>query len=141
MALKLDMSKAYDRVKWSFLELIMRKLGFTECWVSLMMECITTVSYSVMIDGELKGYIHPSCGIRQGDPLSPYLFLLCAKGLTALIRQAERMGDITGVSISHGGPRVSHLLFAGDSLLFCQASITASEKLMEILSLYEDSSG
>jgi hypothetical protein len=141
MALKLDMSKAYDRVEWSFLELIMHKLGFAERWVSLVMECITTVSYSVLIDGEPKGYIRPSRGIRQGDPLSPYLFLLYAEGLTALIRQAERMGHITGVSISRGGPRVSHLLFADDSLLFCQASIEASETLMRILSIYEDSSG
>jgi hypothetical protein len=141
MAIKLDMSKAYDRVEWSFLDLIMRKLGFAERWVSLVMECITTVSYSVLIDGEPKGYIRPSRGIRQGDPLSPYLFLLYAERLTALIRQAERMGNITGVSISRGGPRVSHLLFADDSLLFCQASIAASEKLMEILSTYEDSSG
>ena len=141
MAIKLVMSKAYDRVEWSFLDLIMWKLGFAERWVSLVMECITTVCYSVLIDGEPKGYIRPSRGIRQGDPLSPYLFLLCAEGLIALIRQAERMGNITGVSISRGGPRVSHLLFADDSLLFCQASIAASEKLMEILSTYEDSSG
>ena len=85
MAVKLDISKAYDCVEWSFLELIMHKLGLDAQWIQLAMETIRTASYSILINREPQGYITPSRGLWQGDPLSPYLFLLCAEGLSALI--------------------------------------------------------
>jgi hypothetical protein len=104
MTMNLDMSKAYDRVEWSFLESIMLKMGFNSKWISLMMECVWTVSYSVLINGEPRGYFHPSKGLRQGNPISPYLFLLCAEGLSALLAQASQTKTIQGLSISRGGP-------------------------------------
>ena len=88
MAIKLDISKVYDRVEWEFLWWIMLKLGIDDRWVHLAMETIHNASYSVLINGEPKGYITPSQGIKQGNPLSPYMFLLCAKGLSSLIRKA-----------------------------------------------------
>ena len=119
MALKLDISKAYDRVEWPFLEKIMEKLGFLSRWIERVMSCVTAPSFFVLVNGKPHGMIHPARGICQGDPLSPYLFLLCAEGFTALLAKAELDGKITGVSICRGAPRVTNLLFVDDSLLFC----------------------
>ena len=137
MALKLDISKAYDQVEWPFLEKIMEKLGFPTRWIERVRSCVTTPSFTVLVNEKPYGMIHPSRGIRQGDPLSPYLFLLCAEGFTALLAKAELDGRITGVSICKGAPRVTNLLFADDSLLFCQATPKEGEVVAEILQTYE----
>ena len=141
MALKLNMSKAYDRVEWLFLEKILLKMGFQASWISLIMECITTVSYSILVNGEPKGMIKPSRGLKQGDPLSPYLFLFCAEGLNAILRKAVEAGDIQGFSICRRGPKLTHLFFADDCLLFCRSTLDECEKIQELLALYERASG
>jgi hypothetical protein len=141
MALKLDMSKAYDKVEWKYLEKVMKKMGFHQKWIGLMVECISTVSYSILINGEPHGNIHPSRGLRQGDPLSPYLFLLCAEGLHPLIKKVESSGDIQGVSLCRGRPKITHLFFADDSLLFTKATTAACDKIQLILRHYERASG
>ena len=80
-AVKLDMMKAYDRVEWAYLQGIMQQLGFAEDWISLVMRCVTSVSFQVKVNGTLLAPFQPSRGFHQGDPISPYLFLLCGKGL------------------------------------------------------------
>ena len=134
MALKLDMSKAYDRVEWARLEKIMEKLGFHSRWRRLMMQCISSVTYDVRINGKPSGHIIPTRGLRQGDPLSPYLFLLCAEGLFALIKKASADGLLEGISVSRGGPCLSHLFFADDSLIFYKATIEECEVLQRVMS-------
>ena len=141
MAIKLDMSKAYDRVKWVFLEVMMRRLGFSEGWIGLMMMCVKTVSYSVLINRELKGKIIPTRGLRQGDPISPYLFLLCAEGLIAMLKKEECEGRISGVAVCRGAPRISHLLFADDCIIFGKACSEESNRVLRVLANYEKETG
>jgi hypothetical protein len=141
MAIKVDMSKAYDRVELSFLEGMMRRLGFAEKWISLVMKCVTTVSYSILVNGVPSETLTPSRGIRQGDSLSPYLFLLCPKCLSSLIVNAELEGRISGVPIAVNGFRLTHLFFANDNLLFCRANFLEWGQMLNLLHRYEGASG
>ena len=88
MAIKLDMSKAYDMVEWACLENIMRKMGVHQKMIEVVMRCIKIVTYSIRINRQTRGKVVPSRGLRQGDSLSPYLFLFCVEGLSALLRHA-----------------------------------------------------
>nr|XP_027067776.1 uncharacterized protein LOC113693433 [Coffea arabica] len=141
VALKLDMSKAYDRMEWRFLEAIMEKMDFCNKWIKWIMSCITTVTYSFNINGDHRGLVTPQKGIRQGDHLSPYLFLLCSEGLSNLLKRAEDGKKITRMTISRRGPSISHLFFADDSLIFCKAESSQAKELMYLLKRYEEGSG
>ena len=141
MAIKLDINKAYDRVEWVFLWEIMLKLGFNDWWVHLATETVHTATYSMLINGEPKGYITPSHGIKQGDPLSPYLFLLCVEGLSSLIRKAVERQQVCGILSCTDRVCISHLLFVDDSFIFYQATLEESQHLLEILRRYEAASG
>ena len=120
---------------------IMKKMGFCDAWVNLIYECISTVSYSILVNGEPEAEISPTRGIRQGDPLSPYLFLLCSKGLNRLIQHAARDNVIRGFSLCKNGPKITNLFFADDTLLFCRARMEELQAIQHILSLYEGASG
>ena len=141
MTLKLDMSKAYDKVEWVFLEKMIEKLGFDNKWISLISSCIRSISFSILVNGAPHGHFTPKRGLRQGDPLSPYLFLLCAEGLHSLLQQKQDSGTLHRVSLCRDGPKVTHLFFAGDSMLFCKASQQECTTILEILQLYEATSG
>ena len=106
-----------------------------------MMECIKTAPYSILISGEPHGNIVPSRGLRQGDPLLLYLFLFCTEGLHGLITKVANDGDIQGVSICKNGPKLTHLLFVDDSLVFCRSTKAECHKLLHVLYTYESASG
>ena len=135
-AIKLDMSKAYDRVEWAYLGSMMRKMGFEERWISLIMMCVTTISCSVLINGEPRGIIIPSRGLRQRDPISPYLFLLCAKGLSTMIRKKEAVGMIKGVSVSRQAPSILYLFFVDNYTLFCRVAMEECKHVASVLDVY-----
>ena len=139
MALKLDMSKAYDRVEWVWLEKIMEELGFAERWRSLVMKRVTSVNYAIKVNGcpFSRSNITPIRGIHQGDPLSPYLFLLCAEGLSSLITAFVANGVLKGIFVCRGGPVFFHLFFANDSLIFCKAFMEDCAELQRVLGVYE----
>jgi hypothetical protein len=121
-AYKLDLSKAYDRVDWCYLQGALLKMGFHHKWVKLVMECVTSVSFCIRINGELTDRFKASRGLRQGDPLSPYLFLFVAEGMTKILDRAVYRQELKDLKICRSAPSVSHLLFADDSLLFFQAN-------------------
>lgn len=121
-AIKLDMAKAYDRVEWSYLQGIMLKLGFAESFVQVVMKCVSSVSFSVRVNGNLSKPFKPSRGVRQGDPISPYLFLLCSEGFSCLLRSVGPAHLSRGVRVGIHAPWISHLLFADDSIVFSEAS-------------------
>jgi hypothetical protein len=81
----LDLTKAYDRVEWGFLEGVLKRLGFHSTWIHWVMKCVTSVSYSIRFNNVSLEPFKPSRGLRQGDPLSPYLFLFVADGLSKLL--------------------------------------------------------
>ncbi|KAH9778582.1 reverse transcriptase domain-containing protein [Citrus sinensis] len=140
-ALKIDMSKAYDRIEWLFLKSMMLRMGFDEDWVTLIMMCVSTVSYKVCRNGEEVGPIVPSQGLRQGDPLSPYLFIICAKGLSSLIQNREKAGLIHGVKVARSAPTVSHLFFADDCFLLFKATHNEARIMKSLLAIYGVASG
>jgi len=141
VALKLDMSKAYNRVEWCFLEEVMRNLVFNDRWIALMMVCVKTDSYSVLVNGEPKELIIPTRGIHQGNPLSPFLFLLCIEGLNNLILKATSEGSIHGLALSRRSPKLIHLLFADDRLLFYRSNRYECQKVLDLLASYESMFG
>jgi len=116
-------------------------MGFSRKRIQWIMMCVDTVDYSIILNKETVGPIIPGRGLRQGDPLSPYLFILCAEGLSALIRNAENRGDIQGVRVCRIAPRVSHLFFADNCFLFFQADVHQANIMKQILNQYEEASG
>jgi len=99
--------------------------------------CVETVDYSIVVNNEMVGLIILGRGLRQGDPLAPYLFILCAEGLSTLIRKAERCRDLHGISICTHAPTISHLLFADDCFLFFRANEKEAQVMKNILHTYE----
>ncbi|XP_042972810.1 uncharacterized protein LOC122304618 [Carya illinoinensis] len=141
MAIKLDMSKAYDRVEWDFLRKVVGRMGFSNRWINLVMQCVTTVSYSLLINGSSQCKFIPTRGIKQGDPLYPYLFILVAEVLSSLMNHAESIKMIHGFPICRGKLSINHLFFADDSLIFCRANAREWSSIHVFLNLYEEASG
>lgn len=136
MAVKTDMSKAYDIVEWGFIAKVLKRLGFHEIWTNWIMQCVTTVTYSYLVNDSSYGEVQPYRGIRQGDPMSPYLFILCGEVLSGLCKNAAKNGDLQGVRVARGCPRINYLLFADDTMFFCQSSTKNCAALVEILPKY-----
>lgn len=138
---KIDLEMAYDIVDRDFLLWTLEKKGFGKRWIQWIMRCLDHPYFSVMINGVSKGFFSSSKGIRQGDPLSPFLFTLVADGFNALMSRAVDLGLIKGFRSSHSGPTVSHLQFANDTICFVDASSDQVANLKLISNFFECISG
>ncbi|KAM0925791.1 hypothetical protein ACQ4PT_003954 [Festuca glaucescens] len=140
-AYKMDLSKAYDRVNWTFLKELLLKLGFNETWVSWIMTCVTTVKFCVQVNGNLTEEIVPTRGLRQGDPLSTYLFLFVADSLSKRIHRAILDQHLKELKICRTSPGVSHLMFADDCVLFFKADHQQDSIIKSAITAFEKGSG
>ncbi|KAF7810428.1 reverse transcriptase [Senna tora] len=119
-ALKVDLHKAYDKLSWAFLREVLNYMNFPQSWQLLLMQCVTTATMKVKINGELTDWIIPQASLRQGDPLSPYLFVLCANVLSNYLMQAQTSKSIKGIKIARNAPTINHLMYADDILMFLE---------------------
>lgn len=140
-AFKIDMSKAYDRIEWSFLKSIMFRMGFVVDFVDLIMLCVSTVTYNITREGLDVSLIVLSRGLRHGDPLSLYIFIICAKGLNSLIHHYEKAGLLHRVRVARGAPCITRLFLADDCFLFFKTSVQEAHLMKSILSMYGVASG
>lgn len=119
--LKLDLSKAYDRVSWLYVKTLLIHLGFDIGFIRWIMGCVSTASFAVLINGVASSFFKAERGLRQGCPLSPLIFLLVVEGLSRFVKEAVRRGDLTGLILAKG-IYLTHLLFVDDILLFCRGT-------------------
>ena len=123
VAIKLDMEKAYGRMKWNFILTCFQEMGFHPIWNNWIKECISSVSYSVIINDEPNGLVNPTTGIRQGNPLSPYIFIFCMEVPSLwLSKEASSRKSGIGLKIYPRSITIPDLLFADDCLIFCKTN-------------------
>jgi hypothetical protein len=138
---KLDLIKAYDRVDWGYLEGMLLKFGFHKLWVKQVMACVTSVTFKVRVNGELTEEFKPERGLRHWDPLSPYLFLFVAEGLTNILQKAVHNQELQDLKCCRGAPGISHLLFADDSMLFFKATGQQTNVVRKAIMSFEKGTG
>uniref|UniRef100_A0A2N9F8U3 Reverse transcriptase domain-containing protein n=1 Tax=Fagus sylvatica TaxID=28930 RepID=A0A2N9F8U3_FAGSY len=141
---KLDVEKAYDHVNWDFLLYLLQRCGFPVRWRNWIKFCISTVRFSILINGCPSGFFASTRGLRQGDPLSPLLFVVVMEALSRLMDRAVQGGFFSGFSVGAqdgSAVMVTHLLFADDTLMFCDANNARIEHLGRVLTWFEAFSG
>jgi hypothetical protein len=134
--IKLDLSKAFDRVNWLYIRMLLIHLGFGLYFVNWIMACLNSVSFSILLNGSATDFFQAERGIRQGCPLSPLLFLLVAESISHFLTEAKVGGRFSGIKISNG-LAITHLLFVYDILIFCDGSKRDADILMEGLTIFK----
>jgi hypothetical protein len=141
MLIKLDLSKAFDRASWQYLKAVLNSFGFDQNWISWILNLISSTFFSILVNGVPSGPFSPSRGIRQGDPLSPFLFVLMAEGLGRSISAAITDKSLKGLPLHNFQPALSHSQFVDDTLLLNSPSAKEALSLNAILSDFTEASG
>lgn len=140
-AIKLNLQKAYDRVNWKFIQAILLHFGFNDKFTNWIIACISSVSFEVLVNGGKTASFKSSCGLRQGDPLSPYLFILGQEILSRLLDYELRLKNISGIRTSISGPTITHVMYIDDVVLFTKAARRDASNLVRVLEKYCSWSG
>jgi hypothetical protein len=122
MFLNMDVEKVFNKMEWEFILSVMKQLGFHSTWITCIKLCISSSSFSILINGNPFSLFSPKRGLMQGDPLSPFLFILGYEVLSRLLFNEEALSNIKGLKISRNNPTIHHLLFVDDLLIFGKAT-------------------
>lgn len=141
MAIKLYMEKAYDRLEWDFIQEALKATSFPPKITKLIMACISTVTYQFLVNGKPSRSFKHRRGIRQGDPISPYIFILCANILSGLLHNESSANLIHGLLVARNAPKITHIFFADDNILCPRANLKADGSILQTLQRYQQASG
>lgn len=141
LIINLDLEKAFDNINWTFMFRMLRMLGYPDKWILWMHECLSTALVSILVNGSPSKQFRMQKGIRQGDPLSPFLFIIGAESLNCIFQGAIHQGTIKGLRIGVDGPLLTHLQFANDTLVFCGADLEEFKNIKCLLKGFEVMSG
>ncbi|XP_060969677.1 uncharacterized protein LOC133036919 [Cannabis sativa] len=141
MLIKLDLEKAYDKMDWEFIIKVLYQFGFTSPFTDWIKACISVEEIKLLLNGSIVGKFSPGRGLRQGDPLSPSLFIIAAETLSRLLFEKEKLGLLKGFKMARNGTAINHLMFADDIVLFGEASIREAKVFLECLQTYCNWSG
>jgi hypothetical protein len=141
MLLKLDLSKSFDKISWEYMHAMLLAFGFNQNWVTWIVNLTSLAFFSILINGVPSKPFSPSRGIRQGDPLSPFLFIILAEGLSRSIHAAIDSKLLTGLSLHGISPPISHSQFVDDPLLMGSPTVREASSLLDIMQTFVDASG
>lgn len=141
MLLKIDMEKAFDRFQWGYLTQLLHAFNFNDKFISWVLACISHPQFALLINGSPSDWFPISCGLRQGCPLSPYLFILGSELLSTYLHGAIQLKLLRAYKPSPQGPVISHILYADDCLLTARATVCDALMLKSILEAYCDTTG
>ena len=138
--IKVDLRKAYDSISWAFLQQVIEGLGFPPLFIAWVLECVSTAAYSLVINGSMCGFFKGKRGLRQGDPMSPFLFVLCLEYLSRKLNLATAAPDFN-FHPKCSKLKLSHLAFADDLMLFSRGDIPSISIIFDCLKDFEGKSG
>ena len=141
MAIKLDLDKAYDKLNWNFIRNTLIDMRLPQVMVDVIMRCITSCSMRILWNGEPTKCFHPTRGIRQGDPLSPYIFVACVERLSQIIENLIQAGHWRPLQVCSNGPQISRLIFADGIVLFAEATEAQALLIQDCLARFCSASG
>ncbi|XP_026428945.1 uncharacterized protein LOC113324878 [Papaver somniferum] len=141
VALKLDMSKAFDRVEWAFIDKMLSSFGFSKDWRTIIYQCISITIVLIRLNGSIFQSYTPTRGLRQGDPLSPYLFIISIEYLVISLMHAEARNLLRGIQVVKNSISANHLLFADDCILFFHADYSSINQVQSCLQNFSNISG